>query len=68
MSAPTSAVKRKYNNKAYDRVTVFLKNGQKEQLKNIAEQNGMSLNALTSSAIYEYVEKHFSISLTEEHN
>lgn len=65
MSKTTSAVKRKYNEKAYDRVTVFIKSGQKEKLKQIAAEHTMSLNEMLNTAIKEYLCQHFQISLDD---
>lgn len=65
MSKPTSTVKRRYNNKAYDRFTIFLKSGQKEKLKQIAAEHSMSLNELLNTSIKEYLSLHFQIELED---
>ena len=42
---------RKYNDKVYDRFSLILKKGQKEELKAIAARNGESLNTFINKAI-----------------
>lgn len=43
--------KAKYNAKAYDRIEVVVKKGEKEKIKACAESNDMSLNAFINQAI-----------------
>ena len=43
----------KYNLKAYDRVELKVKKGEKEKIRLFAEQNGESLNAFINRAISE---------------
>ena len=45
MSGKTStASKRLYNEKAYDRISLVVKKGRREELKAYAESKGMSIN------------------------
>lgn len=37
---------RKYNDKAYDRISIVVKKGQRDEFKRYAESKGMSLNGL----------------------
>lgn len=53
----STKAKRKYNEKAYDRLTMNIKKGRKDELKTIAEQQGQSLNAFVLSAIDEKIER-----------
>ena len=55
MSAPTSEVKNRWNSKAYDRIALFVPKGQREKLKQIATDHGMSLNGFINTAIAEYL-------------
>jgi uncharacterized protein (DUF1778 family) len=45
MSKPTSAVKDRYNAKAYDTITLRVKKGMKAEIKQAADKHGYSLNA-----------------------
>ncbi len=45
------AYQNQYNKENYDRVTVMLPKGQKEQLRNHAKEKGLSLNAFISELI-----------------
>ena len=61
-NASTKA-KRKYNEKNYDRLTMNIKKGRKDELKTIADSQGLSLNAFVLSAIDEKIDRlHKSIS------
>lgn len=51
MTKPTSAAKRRYNNKAYDTFQLFFPKGKKATLQAIAQENGESLNGYISAAI-----------------
>jgi predicted DNA binding CopG/RHH family protein len=51
MSKPSSAVKRKYNKKAYERIEIFVKIGHKSEIKSHASALGMSVNAYITSLI-----------------
>lgn len=44
MGKTTSAVKRKYNDKAYDRIVLSVRKGEKDKLKSQAQAQGKSLN------------------------
>lgn len=46
MGKTSSAVKNRYNNKAYDRITIMPKKGSKDRYKAYAESQGKSLTAL----------------------
>lgn len=46
MGKTSSAVKNRYNNKAYDRITIMPKKGSKDRYKAHAERLGKSLTAL----------------------
>ena len=43
----------KYNQKAYDRIEVKVKNGRKEEIREFAESQGESINAFINRAIAE---------------
>lgn len=53
VNVPTARTKanRKYNEKAYDRIELTVKKGEKENIKRCAESKGMSLNAYINSLI-----------------
>jgi predicted HicB family RNase H-like nuclease len=55
MSKPTAEVKNRWNSKAYDRIALFVPKGERERLKQIAADNGTSLNGLINTAIAEYL-------------
>ena len=58
MSRTSSAVKNRYNAKAYDRITIVVKKGTKEQIKTHAEKHdGGSVNAFIQRAISETMER-----------
>lgn len=56
-SNASTRAKRKYNEKAYDRLTLNVKKGRKGELKAIAEEQGQSLNAFVLSAIDEKINR-----------
>ena len=56
MSKTSSAVKDRYNNKAYDNVRLRLYKGQKEFLQSHAAGRGESLNAWINRAIKKQLE------------
>ena len=56
-SNASTRAKRKYNEKAYDRLTMNIKKGRKDELKAIAEEQGQSLNAFVLSAIDEIINR-----------
>ena len=49
--------KRKYNEENYDRIGLYLAQGQKERYMEIAKKFGMSLNAYIIKAIEEKIER-----------
>ena len=58
MSRTSSAVKNRYNAKAYDRITIVVKKGEKEKIKAHAEtHDGGSVNAFIQRAIAETMER-----------
>ena len=46
--------KRKYNEKAYDRISVTVPKGKKEEYRALAETKGLSLNGLINKLLAEY--------------
>lgn len=57
MGKTSSAVKNKYNSKAYDRIALVVKKGKRDELKTYAEQRGESLNGFINRAIDETIER-----------
>lgn len=53
MGKTSSAVKNKYNAKAYDRINLVVSKGKKETIKSHAEQRNESTNAFINRAIDE---------------
>jgi len=51
MGKTSSAAKRKYNEKVYDRFTVSVKKGDKEKIATFAAAQGESLNGFINRAI-----------------
>ena len=51
MGKTSSAVKNRYNAKAYDRINLVVPKGKKEQIKEYAESKGMKTNAFIVKAI-----------------
>lgn len=51
MGKTSSAVKNRYNNKAYDRITIVIPKGRKADLKAIAERAGESVNSYVIKAV-----------------
>lgn len=49
--------KKKYQDKAYDRVNLVLHKGQKQILQDYAAKRGLSLNALFITAVQEKMER-----------
>lgn len=49
--------KRKYNEKAYDRIQLVVKKGKKEIIKEAAENVGMTLNGFVNAAIDEKIQQ-----------
>lgn len=48
---------RKYNEKAYDRIALTVKKGEKDRLKAHAEQQGETLNGFINRAIDETIKR-----------
>ena len=46
MTKTSSAVKRRYNEKAYDRLAITVPKGQKQAIESFAQQQGESVNGL----------------------
>lgn len=58
MGTSATKAKNKYNAKAYDRLTVLVKAGEKESIKAEAERQGYkSLNDFINAAIKEKIQK-----------
>ena len=57
MGKTSSAVKDRYNAKAYDEMKVRVAKGNKEQIQSHAEAQGESLNAFINRAINETMER-----------
>lgn len=55
MGKTSSAVKDRYNAKAYDPLTVRLPKGMKDIFKNICQQNNDSMNNVIVKAVKEYI-------------
>ena len=53
----STRAKRKYNEKNYDRLTMNIKKGRKDELKTIADGQGLSLNAFILTAIDEKIDR-----------
>lgn len=56
---PTSRTKanRKYNEKAYDRISVTVQKGKKEEITAAAAKAGESVNGLINRLLQEYTDK-----------
>ena len=58
MSGKTSsASKAKYNEKAYDRLSLYIPKGEREKIKAHAEQRGESVNGFIGRAIAEQMKR-----------
>lgn len=53
----SSAVKNRYNEKAYDRINLVVPKGEKERIKEAAEKNGESVNGLINRVVMAEVDK-----------
>lgn len=53
----SSAVKNRYNAKAYDRINLVVQKGVKERIKEAADKNGESVNSLINRVVVEEVER-----------
>lgn len=51
MGKTSSAVKNRYNAKAYDQVLVMLPKGRKEAVQQFAKDNGVSVNGLINDLL-----------------
>ena len=54
MGKTSTNSKRKYNEKAYDRISVTVPKGKKEEYRALAETKGLSLNGLINKLLVEY--------------
>lgn len=57
MGKTSAAVKNRYNDKAYDRITIVVPKGQKQVIKDFAEARGESVNSFVQKAIAEAMQK-----------
>ena len=57
MGKTSSAVKNRYNEKAYDRIGIVVPKGQKEEIKAAADKKGVSVNRFICDAIAEAMER-----------
>ena len=57
MGRTSSAVKDRYNAKAYDEIKVRVNKGRKAEIKSHAENQGKSLNGFINEAIVEKMER-----------
>jgi predicted HicB family RNase H-like nuclease len=57
MGKTSATVKNRYNEKAYDRISLVVPKGQKEVIKAHAEAHGESLNRFIQRAIDETIKK-----------
>lgn len=53
----SSAVKNRYNEKAYDRINFVVPKGEKDRIKEAAKKTGESVNSLISRVVMAEVEK-----------
>lgn len=51
MAKPATIAKNKYNAKAYDRIALQVKKGQRDIIRSYAESKGMSLNGYINMLI-----------------
>ena len=57
MGKTSAAVKNRYAAKAYDRINLIVKKGQKQVIQAHAEQNGESVNGFINRAIEETMQR-----------
>lgn len=57
MGKKSTTSKRKYNEKAYDRIALTVAKGKKDIIRDIAEKNGDSINGFVNKAIDERIQK-----------
>lgn len=60
MGKTSSAVKQRYNEKAYDRLAITIPKGRKEAVEQYAQEQGLSVNALVNELLRD------AIRMTEE--
>lgn len=58
MAKAQTKASNKYNAKAYDRIALQVKKGEKEIIKQFADSQGMSLNGFINHAIEKAMETH----------
>lgn len=58
MSKTSSAVKRRYNQKAYDLYQMSMPKGTKELFRAACERNGKTMNGVLNKFIKAYIEEH----------
>lgn len=58
MGKSSTKAKNKYNAKSYDRISVTVKKGVKDDWKSKAEKQGLSLNAFIEEAVRVYRNKY----------
>lgn len=57
MTKPATVAKNKYNAKAYDRIALQVKKGERDKLKAHAQKQGESLNGFINRAINETIDR-----------
>lgn len=57
MSKTSTASKRKYNEKVYDRIALTVPKGKKEEYGQLAESKGMSLNGFINKLLEDSLNK-----------
>lgn len=67
MGKTSAKVKNRYNQKAYDRISLVLKKGEKERIKEVAESLGYSsINSFITAAVNDF-EKRIGQSKEKSH-
>ena len=61
----SSAVKRRYNKKAYDTASAYLKKGQLAFLKKIAEEHNTSVSSLIIDSLTKYLAEEYNIDFND---
>lgn len=51
-SKTSAAAKNRYNAKAYERISLVVRRGEKEKIKSAADSAGQSVNAYITAAVY----------------
>lgn len=57
MSKTSSQVKNRWNEKAYDRISLFVPKGKREKIKAAAKERGQSVNGLINEAVQEFLKR-----------